>query len=405
LDPYIVDWLNLIVRFIHLVTGIAWIGASFYFIWLDNHLENPPQWKKEKGIKGDLWAIHGGGFYEVAKYELAPPALPETLHWFKWEAYSTWISGFLLLSLMYYLGAETYLIDLRVASLSPAEAVIIGLSVIFGSWLVYDLLCLSPLAKNTVLLAIILFILVTLLSYGLTQTFSARGAYIHVGAVMGTIMAGNVFRVIIPAQKALVSAVEQGTKPDPKWAAKAKLVSTHNTYLTLPVIFIMMSNHYPMTYNHEFAWLILVCIILITAVARQYFVLRHKKLNKPLLLVAAIIGTVVLAYLIKPERPVRVERLDTSTPVFSEAIQGQLSGEKIIEQRCATCHSISPSDDVFQIAPSGLVLDTISDIKKWAPQIQARVIYSKDMPLLNKTEMTEDERQFLGEWLDRLMDK
>jgi len=401
LDPYIADWLNLIVRFVHLVTGIAWIGASFYFIWLDNHLENPPQWKKDTGIKGDLWAIHGGGFYEVAKYELAPPILPQTLHWFKWEAYATWISGFLLLSLMYYVGAETYLIDNRVSTLSSVQATSIGMGVIFGSWFFYDLLCRSPLAKNAPLLGIILLCFVAILAYGLTQTFSARGAYIHVGAVMGTIMAGNVFRVIIPAQKALVSAVETGGQPDPAWAAKAKLVSTHNTYLTLPVIFTMMSNHYPMTYNHSYAWLILVCIIVITAVARQYFVLRHKKVNKPLLLIGAILATGLLAYLIMPDRTV-INRPITKSPVSTALTNSELSGAVIIKKRCATCHSETPNDDVFLIAPNGVVLDNLDDIRKWGPRIRARVVDSEDMPLLNKTEMTGAERQFIGEWLNNL---
>jgi uncharacterized membrane protein len=408
LDPYIADWLNLIVRFVHLVTGIAWIGASFYFIWLDNHLENPPEWKKDTGIKGDLWAIHGGGFYEVAKYELAPPMLPQTLHWFKWEAYSTWISGFFLLSLMYYVGAETYLIDARVRDLSSVQAILMGLGVIFGSWFVYDLLCRSPLAKNASLLGIILLCFVAIIAYFLTQNFSARGAYIHVGAVMGTIMAGNVFRVIIPAQKALVSAVETGGQPDPAWAAKAKLVSTHNTYLTLPVIFTMMSNHYPMTYNHSHSWIILVCIILITAAARQYFVLRHKKVNKPLLLIGAILATGLLAYLIKPDRSVTkppvTNRGDivVTEMVSTALINNELSGEVIIRKRCATCHSETPSDDIFVIAPNGVVFDTLDDIRKWGPRILARVIDSQDMPLLNKTKMTEAERQFIGTWLSDL---
>jgi uncharacterized membrane protein len=240
MDAYL-DWLNLGLRWLHVVVAVAWIGASFYFNWLLNRLTAPAE--PDEYVQGELWALHAGGFFRIQKRTMPAGQLPEPLHWFKWEAYATWISGFLLLSLMYYVGAETYLIDNRVSTLSSVQATSIGMGVIFGSWFFYDLLCRSPLAKNAPLLGIILLCFVAILAYGLTQTFSARGAYIHVGAVMGTIMAGNVFRVIIPAQKALVSAVETGGQPDPAWAAKAKLVSTHNTYLTLPVIFTMMSNH------------------------------------------------------------------------------------------------------------------------------------------------------------------
>jgi len=388
-DPYLTDWLNLILRFIHVVTGIAWIGASFYFIWLDNHLENPPEWKKEKGIKGDLWAVHGGGFYEVAKYELAPPVMPETLHWFKWEAYSTWISGFFLLALMYYLGAETYLIDPGVADISQTQAIGIGLGAIFGSWVVYEILFRSPLAKNAFLLGLILLILVGLLGFALSEVLSPRGAYIHVGAVIGTIMVGNVFRVIIPSQKALVAAVEAGGKPDPSWAAKAKLVSTHNTYLTLPVIFIMISSHYPMTYNHELAWLILIVLILITAIARHYFVLRHKDNNQPILITFAIVMTLLLAYVIAPTRNVA----EVNAPVIFDP---SLSVDGIIKQRCATCHSVKPTDEVFKIAPLGVVLDTPEEIKRWSSRIIARTVVNRDMPMINKTQMTEEERRYLS---------
>jgi len=393
-DPYVTDWLNLIVRFVHVVTGIAWIGASFYFIWLDNHLENPPEWKKEKGIKGDLWAIHGGGFYEVAKYELAPPVLPDILHWFKWEAYSTWISGFYLLALMYYVGAETYLIDTRVADISQWQAIGIGLGVIFGSWIIYDLLCRSPLAKSALFLGLGLLAFVALLAFGLSQVFSPRGAYMHVGAVIGTIMAGNVYSVIIPSQKALVDAVEAGGKPDPAWAAKAKLVSTHNTYLTLPVIFIMISSHYPMTYNHEFSWAILIALIIITALARHYFVLRHKNNHQPLLMAGVIGATLVLAYVIAPTR----DKIEAASPV---AFDPSLSVDSIIKQRCATCHSATPTDEVFRIAPSGVILDTPDDIERWARRIIVRTVVNKDMPMINKTDMTDEERRYLNEKLGK----
>ncbi|NQZ12550.1 MAG: urate hydroxylase PuuD, partial [Algicola sp.] len=285
MDPYINEWLNLIIRFAHLVTGVAWIGASFYFVWLDNHLQTPPKWKDEKGIKGDLWAVHGGGFYEVAKYKLAPPEIPKTLHWFKWEAYTTWLTGFLLLTLMFYVGAESYLIDRRVADLTQMQAIGIGLGAIVVGFGSYELLVRTKLKDHGLILGIILLVLVTALSYGLTQVFSARGAYIHIGAIIGSIMAGNVFFGIIPSQKALVDAVKNGTAPDPAHGMNAKLRSTHNTYTTLPILFIMISNHYPITYNHEYNWLVLVVIIMLTAAVRQYFVMRHFGKQKPAILV------------------------------------------------------------------------------------------------------------------------
>jgi uncharacterized membrane protein len=419
-EAYIADWLNLLLRFLHLVTGIAWIGASFYFIWLDNSLREPPEWKADKGIKGDLWAIHGGGFYEIAKYRLAPADLPVTLHWFKWEAYSTWITGILLLSLMYYLGAQTYLIDPVVAQLSPWQAIAIGLGVIIGGWVVYDNLCNTGLASNGTYLGIILVLLIAVLAFSLSQLFSARGAYIHVGAVIGTIMAGNVYRVIIPSQKALVTAVAQGSAPDPAWAIKAKLRSTHNTYATLPLLFIMISNHYPVTYNHQYNWAVLIALILITATARQYFVLRHNQVNKPLLLLATVLATVILAILIAPgslttanpsmSSPGQLEThavdLQGVNPDADASILGakiersiELRGQQIIAARCASCHSDTPLDDQFTSAPAGVRLENLAHIQRWAPRIIARAVDTTDMPLLNKTHMTEAERDFLAIWL------
>ncbi len=388
MDPYIAEWLNLILRFLHLITGIAWIGASFYFVWLDNHLQPPPQWKADKGIKGDLWAIHGGGFYEVAKYQLAPEKMPTTLHWFKWEAYTTWLTGFALLIVMYYVGAESYLIDPRIADITQIQAIIIGLSVIFGSWLVYEVMCTTKLADHSIVFALVLFILGAGLAYGLTQVFSARGAYIHMGAVIGTIMAGNVFRGIMPAQRALVAAVEKGETPDPEYGRKAKVRSTFNTYTTLPLLFIMISNHYPITYNHLFSWIILLVIILITAAARHYFILSHFGKQRPMILVGASLATIALAIVIAPKS------------VESDAVANIKINtvEHIVQQRCVSCHSVTPTDDIFKVAPAGVLLDSQQQIKQWAPRIKARVIDAKDMPLLNKTNMTDMERAQLASW-------
>jgi len=391
MDPYLNEWLNLIIRFAHMVTGIAWIGASFYFVWLDNHLQKPPQWKDDKGVSGDLWAIHGGGFYEVAKYKLAPPAMPTTLHWFKWEAYTTWITGFLLLSLMFYVGAESYLIDKRVADLTQWQAIAIGLGSIVIGVGSYEFLVRTKLKDHGLVLGIILMVLITALSYGLTQVFSARGAYMHIGAIIGTIMAGNVFFGIMPSQRALVKAVEEGTAPDPKYGLNAKLRSTHNTYTTLPVLFIMISNHYPMTYNHEYNWLVLMAIIVITAVVRQFFVLRHFGKQKPALLAGAILATIALAIVISP----KAVKVDES--IAAGVTDAQVMS--IIEQRCASCHSDQPTDDIFKTPQGGVIFNGIDSIKQWAPRIKARAIDTQDMPFMNKTKMTEQERQQLAGWI------
>jgi len=392
MDPYINEWLNLVIRFAHLITGIAWIGASFYFVWLDNHLENPPQWKKDKGIGGDLWAIHGGGFYEVAKYKLAPEKMPTTLHWFKWEAYTTWITGFLLLSLMFYVGAESYLIDKRVADLTQWQAIALGLGSIVVGVGCYEILVRTKLKNHGLILGLILIVLATALSYGLTQIFSARGAYMHMGAIIGTIMAGNVFFGIMPSQRALVNAVEQGKAPDAKFGLNAKLRSTHNTYTTLPVIFIMISNHYPMTFNHSANWLVLIAIILITAAVRQYFVLQHFGKQKPLVLVGAVVAAIVLAFAIAP----------TTTKLTEEQKQQSVDitqVQSIITERCGSCHADTPTDEVFTIAPAGIIFSDDASIKQWAPRIKARVIDAKDMPFMNKTNMTDEERNTLAIWL------
>ena len=398
MDPYITEWLNLIIRFAHLIVGIAWIGASFYFVWLDNHLEKPPEEKAEKGISGDLWAIHGGGFYEVAKYKLAPPKMPTTLHWFKWEAYTTWITGFLLLSLMFYVGAESYLIDPRVKDLTQWQAIGLGLGSIVIGVGSYELLVRTKLKDHGLVLAVILFAIATALSYGLTQVFSARGAYMHMGAILGTIMAGNVFFGIMPSQRALVKAVEEGATPDSKYGLNAKLRSTHNTYITLPVLFIMISNHYPITYNHSANWLVLMAIILITAAVRQYFVLRHFGKQKPMILVSSILATIVLAYAIAP-KTVELSAEQKQQGVSNEQVQ------HIIETRCSACHSEAPTDDVFKSPQGGVIFSDIASIKQWAPRIEARVVNSKDMPFMNKTQMTEEERLTLALWLSKEKDK
>lgn len=390
MSAYIIDWLNLLLRWGHLITGIAWIGSSFYFVWLDNSLEEPSQDNQQKGFGGQLSSIHAGGFYEVGKYKLAPQVLPDNLHWFKWEAYSTWLTGFFLLVLMFYVGAEVYLIDAAKMPLSVPQAIGVSLATLVGGWLVYDTLCRSPLAKNTVLLASVLLVLITALSWGLHQLISDRAAYLHIGALMGTCMAANVFFVIMPGQRALVAAVAAGEVPDMKYAIASKVRSVHNNYVTLPVLFLMISNHYPMTYGHEFGWLVLIAILLIGALTRHFFNLRHKGEVKPMILVTAAIATAVLAWVIMPKLPVAV--------VGSQVISDE-AAYAIVQSRCLACHAQNNTDDIFTMAQGGVMLDTLEQLKRWAPRVLARSVTSQDMPFMNKTGMLEEERQQLGQWI------
>ena len=393
MDTYFLNWLELIFRWLHVITGIAWIGASFYFIWLDNSLEDPPRWKIDNGVKGELWAVHGGGIYEVAKYRLGPAKMPETLHWFKWEAYSTWLTGMALLVLIFYVGADSYLIDPSISELSRAEAITYGISFILGGWLVYELLCSTAVITNGLGTALCLTLIAAITSWALTSLFSGRGAFIHFGAMIGTIMAGNVFRVIIPSQRALVTAIETGTELDPAWGAKAKLRSTHNNYFTLPLLFIMISNHYPMTYAHEHNWLVLLALVVIAAFARHFFNLRHRGVVRPSILITAAFATGALAWAIIPVRTI------PNTESANAMSDRQVSA--LISRHCVACHATQPTDPMFSAAPGGVALETISDIKRWSIQIRAVAVDSEDMPMLNKTNMTSEEREMLGQWIEK----
>lgn len=293
LEIYIHEWVNLMLRWLHVIAGISWIGTSFLFMWLDSSLK-PASGKDSHAGVGHLWLTHSGGFYEVNKYRVFPAAMPDNLHWFKWEAYFTWLSGMALLVVIYYMGADYYLVDRQVADLNPWVAAGIGMGFLAGGWLIYDQLCNTKLAKNNTVMAMLIFSLVLLAAYILTHVFSARGAFIHVGAMIGTVMAANVFMVIIPAQKALVATVAEGLEPDMSLATKAKLRSTHNNYATLPLLFIMISNHYPIVYTHEYNWLILGVLVAVTASTRHYFNLKHKDIHKPIILGVAGIAILLL---------------------------------------------------------------------------------------------------------------
>ncbi|TDF41365.1 hypothetical protein EYS14_00430 [Alteromonadaceae bacterium M269] len=391
------EWFSLFVRWFHVIAGVAWIGASFYFIWLDNNLKTPPDWKKQKGIKGDLWAVHGGGFYEVAKYEYGPEQMPEPLHWFKWEAYTTWISGILLLTLVYYFGASAYLIDPAVMDMSPATAVALGLGFIFGGLAIYEIACRSPLANSPVVFGLFFLVLLSLASWLATHWFSGRGAYIHVGALIGTIMAGNVFFKIMPSQRLMVDAVANKKPIDPSWGLGAKLRSVHNNYLTLPLLFIMISNHYPMTYQHPQNWLVLILIGVISAWIRHFFNLKHTGKTKPSILISGAVAMLLLSVWVSwPKQPQGA--LVNNSSSTSEVKVNQDDVHNLIKKHCVGCHSATPTDDTFKVAPLGLVLDSWEQIEQRAAPIYLRTAQTKDMPFLNKTNMTEEERQLIAKW-------
>jgi uncharacterized membrane protein len=386
MDPYANEWLDLLVRWLHVIAAIAWIGASFYFIALDNHLR-PPEDKAdaERGVGGEAWEIHGGGFYQVQKYRVAPRTLPEPLHWFKWEAYTTWLSGFALLIVLYYVNADTYLIDKSVADLRPWQAIAISVALLGAAWLVYDVLC--RLIPNDLALAGVLLVLVTLAAWGVSQLFSGRAEYIQIGSMLGTMMAGNVVFVIIPAHWELIRAKQAGREPDVAAGLRAKQRSVHNNYLTLPVVFTMISNHFPITYGHSYSWLILVALLVIGAWVRHFFNLRQTGRTAWWIPVTAALAIAGLAVAIRPHN----SSGGTAVP-FSRA-------QAIVEARCVPCHSAHPTK--VDAPPMGLVFDTPKQIAAQASLIEQVAVRTKVMPLGNQTGMTQAERDTLGAWIDQ----
>ncbi|MBD0786640.1 urate hydroxylase PuuD [Vibrio sp. Y2-5] len=415
--PQLYEWIALFIKWFHVICGIAWIGASFYFTWLDNSLETPPKWKQDKGIKGDLWAIHGGGFYEVAKYQVGPEKMPEKLHWFKWEAYSTWLTGTALLIWMYYFNAQAYLIDPRVMELTTLQAIGLGVGAIFLGVVVYEGLMRSPLNRSTPLFIVVLVLFGALFFYAFAHMFSGRGAFIHMGALIGSIMVNNVFHKIIPGQRKMVKQVAAGEPVDPAPGLEGKRRSIHNNYFTLPIIFLMISNHYPMIYQHAQSWLIGLLIMLISAYIRHYFNLKHSGQSKPSVIYTGAAAMFALAVAISWQATSQLhaqkvvaaqgsESIVTAT-VASTAVESvpqlteqQHSALGIIEARCSQCHSSTPTDDVFKVAPSGAVFDTWQDVERWKSRILARAVVSGDMPFLNKTKMTDAERDELNKILN-----
>jgi uncharacterized membrane protein len=403
MDGLMWEWLNLAFRFFHVVAAIAWIGASFYFIWLDLSLREPPQWKTDKGVKGDLWAIHGGGIYEVAKYQLRPQEMPSKLHWFKWEAYSTWLSGSGLLFLMYYLQAQTYLVGYNSVIQTPYVAVIASISFLLCGQCIYELLLRTPLVKRGLLFAFVLVLVITLASYVAHLLFSPRAAYLHVGAMIATWMAGNVFWGIMPAQRKFVAAVSNNQAPDNCAMGFAKLRSTHNNYLTLPVIFCMLSNHYAFVCGHAYSWLALVAIGLCLAWARHFFNLKHLGYVKPAILVSSFMGLVLIA-LVMTLTSANYTRSQSSVQTSAEtAIETKVQqAEKItqlVQVHCSNCHSLNPTQAGFSVPPAGLLIHSSEQLA--AQKIRALpALYSGYMPLGNFHQLTELERKSLIDWLN-----
>jgi len=393
LEAYFVDWFSVIVRWLHLITGIAWIGASLHFAWLDNSLEEPDEDQKAQGIKGDLWAIHGGGIYNFNKYALAPPTWPSVLHWSKWEAYTTWITGTLLMVAVYYLQAQSYLVGSDKWIVDPNVAIAASVGYLLSGMLVYEALVRSPLRHQAMLFAGLLAVFIALQCWLATKLFSDRAAFLHVGALMGTIMAGNVFLGIIPAQKKFVAAVQAGQDPDPAPAAFAKQRSMHNNYFTLPVLFCMISNHYPFLYGHSYNWVILIAIMAITAYARHFFNQRNRGIVDYSILVKAFVAFILLSGALGIER---YEQQRTS--VAMDVADG--AAFALIDAHCAVCHSQTPTQPGFVVPPAGILMDDRDVILQSADQMLTAV-QTDYMPLGNLTGMTDDERAELVSWLQK----
>jgi len=391
MEAHLYMWLSLLLRWSHFIVGIAWIGASFYFNWLENHLQRQNQ---SEGTAGDLWAVHGGGFYYLKKFAVTPGELPPTLHWFKWEAYATWISGMALLIVVFYWNAQTYMLNPAITGVTSSMAIGIGILSLLSSWIVYDVLCQSRLSRREWLLALFISAWFVLITWILTSWLSGRAAYIHVGAAIGTIMVANVFRVIIPGQKDLVNAVTENRQPDPAKGSKALQRSRHNNYLTLPVLFIMISSHYPATYGNTYNWLVLVVFSLLAVAIRHYFNIRHLPGFRawPLIPALLLLTGLIIATAPEPQpapKPGETTNAITTSQVFV-----------IVQQRCLKCHSPVPDFPGFTSAPLGVELDNEQKLIQHAERVYQTVAIIRTMPLGNLTQITETERAQIAAWFE-----
>jgi len=395
------DWLSFAVRWLHVITGIAWIGSSFYFVALDLGLrkhENLPA-----GAHGEEWQVHGGGFYHIQKYLVAPAAMPEHLTWFKWESYATWLSGFAMLAIVYYAGADLFLIDRNVLDVSAPTAIGISLASLALGWLLYDLLCKSPLGNHDTLLMLVLYAIVVFMAWGYTQLFTGRAAFLHLGAFTATIMSANVFMIIIPNQKIVVADLIAGRTPDPKYGKIAKTRSTHNNYLTLPVLFLMLSNHYPLAFGTEFNWVIASLVFMIGVLIRHYFNTNHARKGNPTWTwLAAAILFVIIMWLSTVPKVLTGEQAAAPSPIAQQfaASEHFPAVRETVLGRCAMCHAVEPSYEGIHVAPKGVKLESDAEIAEHAREIYIQAGRSHAMPPGNVTAITDEERRLLVAWFE-----
>jgi uncharacterized membrane protein len=383
MDPYLRDVLDVCLRMLHVVAGIAWIGASFYFVRLDLSLRPPKRTSDaEAGVAGEFWGVHGGGLYHSQKYRLAPSELPEPLHWFKWEAYTTWLSGFALMVVLYYFDADVRLVDPAVADLAKWQAIALSIGSLALAWVVYDVLCRLVEDRSQAALLLLGAALVALISWASGELFAARAAYLQVGAMLGTIMVTNVLFVIIPAHRGLVRSMAERREPDAAPLLRAKQRSVHNNYLTLPVLFTMLAGHFAFTFGDDHAWIVLVLVFLVTAWVRHFFNLWHTGRRAWWIPASAAIGVVALALWLEPDEPSPAQ----TTPVSFAQVQD------VIATRCATCHSGAS-------APLGVRLETAAEITARAADIERQAVLTRAMPPANATGMTDEERDLLAAWI------
>ena len=394
------DWIAFAVRWLHVITAIAWIGSSFYFIALDLGLQKVPH--LPKGASGEEWQVHGGGFYHIQKYMVAPAQMPEHLTWFKWESYSTWLSGAALLMIVYWVGGELYLIDAEKADLTLWQGILISAASLTVGWLIYDALCKSPLGEQPTVLMLLLFVLLVAMGWGYTQIFTGRAMMLHLGAFTATIMTANVFFIIMPNQRIVVADLKAGRAPDPKYGKIAKLRSTHNNYLTLPVIFLMLSNHYPLAFATEYNWLIAALVFLMGVTIRHYFNSMHARKARPdwtwavtTILFICIIWLSSAGYreIGEPEEAALSadEQILVSRDEFDDV-------RDVVLGRCSMCHAREPFYEGLRWAPKDIYLETDKDIAQAARQIYLQAAVSHAMPPGNVTYIQADERALLAHW-------
>ncbi len=393
MESYLLDWANLLLRWAHVITAIAWIGSSFYFVFLDSSLTPPvDEDLKKQGVGGELWAVHGGGFYHPVKFAGAPPKLPGHLHWFYWESYTTWMSGFALLTVSYLWNARTYLIDPAKMDWSPAAAVGVFLSFLVAFWVLYDLICrvFGQKKNGDAIVGALVAVLVVLASWLACQWFAGRAAFLLIGAMIATTMSANVAHWIIPGQRKMVAAIAKGEPVDPIHGKIGKQRSVHNTYFTLPVLFAMLSNHYSFTWNHPHNWLVLVLMMFAGAAIRQFFVLRHGwKLGRnknplPYALVGVAVIMAAIAWMVPAAAPAK--------PAAAEAPKADFAAvQKVMEQRCYMCHGA-------QVQMKNVRLDSPEAVKQHAQNVYQQVVVTRLMPMNNSTGITEEERALVGAW-------